>query len=102
MTSLHSYNQSQLIINKALKKYHKRTKIYLIAYPLTARFASCSSSTDVLSVFRQKLESLDQSWSSEELWTQWVELLHPIVSVLYTLSKTLDAGVRLVRLGTQV
>jgi hypothetical protein len=102
MTSPHSFSQPQLIINNALGKYQKRTKKYLIAYPLTARFASCSFSSDVLSVLRQEFVRLDQPRSSEELWTQWVKLLHPIVSVLYTLSTTLAAGVRLVRLRAHV
>jgi hypothetical protein len=85
--------QPQRIINNALKKYRKQTKKDLLAYPLTARFVSCGSPSDVLFVLRQQFKGPDQSWCSDELWTR----LHPIVDVLYTLSTTLDGDVRLVR-----
>jgi hypothetical protein len=102
MTSLSKFSQYQLIVNNALEKYQKRTKKDLLAYPLTARFNSCSSPGDVLFVLRQQFEGPDQSWRNDALWTRWVESLHPIVSVLCTLSTTLDAGVRLVRFRTSV
>jgi len=102
MTSLFSSFQFQLIINNALEKYQKRTKKDLLAYPLTARFVSCSSPGDVLLVLLQQFEGPAQSRSSDALWRRWVKSLHTIVRVLYTLSTTLDAGVRLVRFRTSV
>jgi hypothetical protein len=90
----------QLIINNALEKYQQRTKKDLLAYILTVRFVSCSSPSDVLFVLRQQFEGPDQSWSTDELWTRWAKSLHSIVRVLYALSTTLDAAVRLVRFRT--
>jgi len=102
MTSLFSFSQSQLIINNALETYQKRTKRDLLADPLTARFVSCVSPSDVLFVLRQQFEGPDQLWSIDALWTRWVKSLHSIVSVLYALSTTLDVGVRLVRFSASV
>jgi hypothetical protein len=99
MTSL---SQFQPVINNALEKFQRRTEIDLLAYPLTARFISCASPSDVLSLLRQQFEGPDQSRGNDELWTRWVESLHPIVSILFTLSMTLDAGVHLVRFRTYV
>ena len=99
MTSL---SQFQPVINNALKKFRRHTKIDLLAYPLTAQFVSCASPSDVLSPLRQQFEGPDQSWGSDELWTRWVESLRPIVSIFFTLSMTLDAGDRLVRFRTYV
>ncbi|KAI0266292.1 hypothetical protein BGY98DRAFT_939153 [Russula aff. rugulosa BPL654] len=96
MTSL---SQFQPVINNALEKFQRRTEIDLLAYPLTARFISCASPSNVLSILRQQFEGPDQSRGSrgsDELWTRWVESLYPIVSILFTLSMTLDAGVHLV------
>jgi hypothetical protein len=54
MTSL---SQFQPVINNALEKFQRRTKIDLLAYSLTARFVSCASPGDVLFLLRQQFEA---------------------------------------------
>ena len=85
----------QLIINNALDKYKKLTKNDLLSHPLAAQIQSCDSPTAILAVLHQQLEGLDQSRSSDERWSRWLD---PTINVLYALSSTLAAGVSLVRL----
>jgi hypothetical protein len=92
-----SSSNFQLILNNALDKYKKRTKKDLLAHPLAAQIQSCNSPSDVLAVLQQQLQGLDQSRSSDERWSRWLD---PTVSVLYALSSTLAAGVGLVCLMT--
>jgi hypothetical protein len=87
----------QLIINNALSKYKKRTKKDLLAHPLAAQFQSCDSPSAILAVLQQQLQGLDQSRSSDERWSRWLD---PTVNVLNALSTTLGAGVGLVCLMT--
>ena len=91
-----SYN-FQLIINNALEKYKKRTKTDLVAHPLVAQLQSCNSPNDIIAILQQQVQALDQSRSSDERWSRW---LNPTVNVIYALSSTVAAGVGLVCLGT--
>ena len=90
-------NNFQLIINNALDKYKKRTKNDLLVHPLAAQFQSCNSPSAILAVLQQQVQGLDQSRSSDERWSRWLD---PTVNVLYALSSTLAAGVGLVCLRT--
>lgn len=90
-------NNFQLIINNALDKYKKRTKNDLLAHPLAAQLQSCNSPSAILAVLQQQVQGLDQSQSSDERWSRWLD---PTVNVLYALSSTLAAGVGLVCLRT--
>ena len=92
-----SSSNFQLILNNALDKYKKRTKKDLLAHPLAAQIQSCNSPSAILAVLHQQLQGLDQSRSSDERWSRWLD---PTVSVLYALSSTLAAGVGLVGLMT--
>ena len=87
----------QLIINNALDKYKKRTKNDLIKHPLAVQIQSCNSLSAILAVLHQQVQYLDQSRSSDERWSRWLD---PTVNVIYVLSSTLAAGVSLVRLST--
>ena len=82
-----------LIINNALDKYKKRTKNDLITHPLAAQIQSCDSPSAILAVLQQQVQGLDQSRSSDERWSRWLD---PTVNVVYVLSSTLAAGVSLV------
>ena len=96
-TASSSSNQTsnfQLILNKALDKYKKRTKEDLLKYPLFTELRSCNSPSAIITVLQQQLEGLDQSRRNDERWTRWLD---PTVNVLYTLSGALGAGVGLVR-----
>jgi hypothetical protein len=90
-----SSSNFQLLINNALDKYKKRTKNDLLAHPLAAQLQSCNSPSDILAVLQQQVQGLDQSRSSDERWSRWLD---PTVNVLYALSATVGAGVGLVRL----
>ena len=96
-TTVSSSSNFQLIINNALEKYKKRTKNDLITHPLAAQLQSCNSSDAILAILHQQVQALDQSRSSDERWSRW---LNPTVNVIYALSSTVAAGVGLVCLGT--
>jgi hypothetical protein len=87
----------QLLINNALKAYEKRTRKDLLAHPLAIQLQACNSPADILTILQQQVQGLDQSRSSNDRWTKWLD---PTVSVLYALSETLGEGVALVSLKT--
>jgi hypothetical protein len=88
-----SSSNFQLIINNALNVYEKRTKKDLLSHPLASQFQACNSPGAILAVLQQQIQRLDQSWSSDDRWTKWLD---PTVNILYTLSATLGEGVGLV------
>ena len=88
-----SSSNFQLIINNALDAYKKRTKNDLLANPLAAKLQSCNTPSAILEVLQQQIQGLDQSQSSDDRWTRW---LNPTVNVLFALSATLGEGVGLV------
>ena len=92
-TSTSSSNFQQLIFNNALKTYERRTKKDLLAHPLAAQLQTCDSHNSILIVLQQQVQKLNQSKSSDERLTKWLD---PTVKVLYTLSETLGDGVSLV------
>ena len=96
-TTVSSSSNFQLIINNALEKYKKRTKNDLITHPLAAQLQSCNSPDAILAILHQQVQALDQSRSSDERFSRW---LNPTVNVIYALSSTVAAGVGLVCLGT--
>ena len=87
----------QLIINNALDEYKKRTKNDLLMHPLAAQLQSCNSPGAILAILQQQVRGLDQSRSSDERWSRYLD---PTVNVLYTLNEIIGAGVGLVRLIT--
>jgi hypothetical protein len=89
----------QLIINNALDKYKKRTKNDLLAHPLAAQLQSCDSPSAIIAILQQQVQTLDQSRSSDERWSNWLD---PTVNVLYALNSRLGAGVGLVCLRPEL
>ena len=83
----------QLIINNALKAYEKRTKQDLLAHPLAAQLQTCDSPATILAVLQRQAQGLDRSKSSDDRWTKWLD---PTISVLFSFSATVGAGVGLV------
>jgi hypothetical protein len=83
--------------NDALKAYKKRTKRELLTHPLASQINACSSPNAILIVLQQQVQGLDQSQSSDDRWTKWLDTT---VGVLYALSATLEENVRQVSLGT--
>jgi hypothetical protein len=83
----------QLIFNKALKAYQKRTKSDLLAHPLAAQLQDCNSLSAILNIIHQQVQQFQQSREGDEGLTKWLD---PTVKVLYSLSATLGEGVSLV------
>ena len=94
-----SSNNFQLIINNALEAYKKRTKQDLLAHPLASQFQTCDSPAAILAILYQQVQGLDQSRSSDDRLTRWLD---PTINVLYTLSATLGDGVGLVSIGYEL
>jgi hypothetical protein len=88
-----SSSNFQVIFNHALKAYERRTKKDLLAHPLAAQLQTCHSHNSILIVLQQQVQELNQSQTSDERLTKWLD---PTVKVLYTLSGTLGEGVSLV------
>jgi hypothetical protein len=95
LTASSSSNNFQLIINNALKAYEKRTKKDLLAHPLASQLQACNSPSAILAILQQQVQGLDQSRSSDDRWTKWLD---PTVNILYALSATLGEGAGLVSL----
>ena len=88
-----SSSNFQAIFNNALKAYERRTKKDLLAHPLAAQLQTCDSHSSILIVLQQQVQELNQSQSSNERLTKWLD---PTVKVLSTFSDTLGQGVSLV------
>ncbi|KAF8264708.1 hypothetical protein EI94DRAFT_437361 [Lactarius quietus] len=87
----------QLILDKALSEYKKKTKKDLITDPLAVEIRGCDSPDAILTVLRRNANELDQS--SDERLTKW---LTPTVNVLNALSATVGQGVGIVFPPTQI
>ena len=85
----------RLMFDNALKTYEKRTKKDLLTHPLAAQLQDCDSPTAVIAVLQLQIQMLDQSQSSNNRWTRWLD---PTVNVLYAFSETIGEGVSLVSL----
>ena len=92
-----SSSDFQLVINKALDTYKKRTKKDLLAHPFAARLRTCDSPAAILAILQEQVEGLDQTQRGDERWSKWLD---PTVNVLFAFSEALGAGVSLVCLST--
>ncbi|KAI9438776.1 hypothetical protein H4582DRAFT_2128991, partial [Lactarius indigo] len=77
------------IFEKALEEYKKKTGKNLTAHPLAAEIRCCDSPEAILTVLEGKAKELNQSRSSDERLTKW---LNPTVNILNVLSATLGEG----------
>ena len=80
----------QKIFEKALKEYKKKTGKDLTNHPLAAEINSCTSPEAILAILERKAGELNQSQSSDERLTKWLD---PTVNILNALSATLGEGV---------
>ena len=76
-----SSSNFQVLFNNALDTYEARTKKDLRNHPLAKQLQDCQSRDTVLDVLKQQL---DQSRSTDERWTKWLD---PTVHVLLTFSQ---------------
>ena len=81
------------MINNALDTYKKRTKNDILAHPLATRLQTCNSPGAIIAVLQEQVQGLDQSQSSDERWSKWLD---PTVNVLQAFSSILEAGASLV------
>src|SRR6266702_508460 len=80
----------QSIFDEALKEYKKKTGKELTTHPLAEEIKNCHSPGAILAVLQGKANELNQSQSSDERLTRW---LNPTVNILNALSVTLGEGV---------
>ena len=96
-SSSSSSSNFQLIINNALDTYKSRTRNDLRDHPLATQLQACDSPTAILALLQQQVQGQDQSRSTDERRTKWLD---PTVNVLSAFSDILEAGVSLVCFGT--
>ena len=92
-----SSSNFQLIFNNALKAYEKQTNNDILLHPLAASLQACQSPSAILAVLQEQVQEFDQSRTSDERLTKWLE---PTINVLYAFSNTIGEGVSLVSLIT--
>jgi len=92
-----SSSNFRLIISNALDAYRNRTKNDLPTHPLAARLQACHTPAAILTILREQIHGLDQSQSSAERWSKWLD---PTVNVLFSFSAAIGACVGLVCLRT--
>jgi hypothetical protein len=85
------------MFGNALDTYKKRTKKDLLTHPLASRLQTCDSPGSIISILREQVQGLDQSRSSDERWSKWLD---PTVNVLQAFSSILEAGASLVSFRT--
>ena len=90
-----SSSNYQVIFDNALKAYKKKTGRDLASDPLLRRLESCNSPDAVLALLREQVPGFDQSESSSDGVTKWLD---PTVNVLFTFSSTIGGAVTLVSL----
>ncbi|KAH8986853.1 hypothetical protein EDB92DRAFT_1218888 [Lactarius akahatsu] len=88
-----SSSNFQAIFYASMKEYEKKTKKDLLVHPLIAQLQTCNSPTDILAVLHTQVQQFEQSTSSDDKLTRW---LNPTVNVLYAFSAALGEGVGLV------
>ncbi|KAI0277874.1 hypothetical protein BGY98DRAFT_578029 [Russula aff. rugulosa BPL654] len=86
--SLYPSPQLDIIFNRALDTYKKRTKQDLVSHPLYSRLEDCKSPDAILTILREFTE-FSQSQNTDVRFTKW---LAPTVNVLYISSAILGEG----------
>ena len=85
------------IFSAAMKAYRKQTKKDIASHPLGTQLKSCDSSSAIIAVLRTQIQTFDESKSTDERWTKWLD---PTVNVLFAFSATLGNGVGVVNSAT--
>lgn len=87
----------EAIFRAALEAYKHQTKKDIATHPLAIQLQSCNSPSAILAVLRAQVQAFDQSKSSDEKLTKWLD---PTVNVLYAFSTILGNGVGMVNCET--
>ncbi|KAI0293803.1 hypothetical protein BC826DRAFT_370282 [Russula brevipes] len=88
-----SHSNYQIVFDHALDAYKKNTGKDLGSHPLLRKLEACDSPNDILTMLRGDISGSDQSCSSNERLTKWLD---PAVNILYTFSATIGADIGLV------
>ena len=83
----------QIIFEKALQEYEKKTGKDLTTHPLATEINRCASPEAILVILEAKARDLDQSQKGDERLTKW---LKPTVNILHALSATFGPAVGMV------
>jgi fungal STAND N-terminal Goodbye domain len=92
-----SSSDYEVIFDNALKAYKKKTGKDLASDPLLRRLETCNFPDSVLVMLKDQIPAFDQSASSDERLTRWV---NPVVNVLYNFAASIGGAVSLVSLGS--
>ena len=90
-----SHANYQTIFDSALQAYKKKTGKDLPSTPLFRTLETCRSSDDVIATLRQEVPAPNQSGSSDDRLTRWLD---PTVRVINAFSATIGGAVALVSL----
>ena len=92
---IHSRADYQHIFDSALQAYKRKTGKDLPSTPLFRSLETCRSSDDVIATLRQQVHAFDQSGSSNDGLTRWLD---PTVKVVNAFSAAIGGAVSLVSL----
>ncbi|KAI9434800.1 hypothetical protein H4582DRAFT_1855632, partial [Lactarius indigo] len=87
-----SSSNFELIFEKAIKEYNKKTKHDLTAHPLATQLQPCDSPAAILTILQEQVDQYKQSRTADERLHKW---LNPTINVLYAFSQTLGEGIGL-------
>jgi hypothetical protein len=82
----------QVLFHAAVESYQRQTKNDLIAHPLASQLQACDSTSAIIAVLQDQVQTFDKSRSGDERLTKW---LSPTVNVLCAFS-AVSGGVGLV------
>ena len=89
-TASTSSSNYQSIFDNAIEAYKKKTKKDLRSHPLLDKLQSCHSPDAVLSILYQQIPGFDQSCSTDDKLTKWLD---PTINVLCTFSGVIGGGI---------
>ena len=90
-----SNSNFNLIFEKALKEYKKKTKQPLTTHPLATQLDKCDSPAAILAILQDQVDQFNQSQSRDERLQRW---LSPTINVLLAFTETLGAGISMVNI----
>ncbi|KAN0136189.1 hypothetical protein V8E53_006049 [Lactarius tabidus] len=87
-----SSSNFNIIFEKALKEYKKKTRQHLTAHPLATQLDKCDSPAAILAILQDQVDQFDQSQSRDERLQRW---LSPTINVLVAFTEMLGEGISL-------
>ena len=91
-----STSNFNLVFEKALKAYKKKTKQPLTTHPLATQLDGCLSPAAIMAILQDQVDQFNQSQSRDERLQRW---LGPTINVLLAFTGTLGAGISMVNIN---